>query len=222
MANFNTIKNICKKLGENNKPTYVVMSIAAVKGICRPTFTMMDKKEKPETKKYTALREGLTEVIAIPVYWGCGEIAAKFGKYVVSKGMDKKLAEFEAKGEKYTPEVKEAMKNASIKKGQTGLMFIGVCTAALFVIPAVCSAVIKPIMNAIGLKAPDDNKKTKSGDKKLDITEGVKQEQSVNVAQAVQKVQAPQPLQQPVKPIEKPQMQTLFNGSASGMKVGGL
>ena len=57
---------------------------------------------------------------------------------------------------------------------------------------------------------------------KLYITEGVKQEQPVNVAQAVQKVQAPQALQQPVKTIEKPQMQTLFNGSASGMKVGGL
>ena len=35
MANFQSIKNICKKLGENNKPTYVVMSIAAVKGISR-------------------------------------------------------------------------------------------------------------------------------------------------------------------------------------------
>ena len=221
MANFNTIKNICKKLGENNKPTYVVMSIAAVKGICRPTFTMMDKKEKPETKKYTALREGLTEVIAIPVYWACGEMAAKFGKYVVSKGMDKKLAELEAKGEKYTPEVKEAMKNASIKKGQTGLMFIGVCTAALFVIPAVCSLVIKPIMNAIGLKAPDDGKKHNTNDKKLDITEGIKPEQNVNTVQAPQ-VQVPQPTKQPVKQIEKPQMQTLFNGTASGMKVGGL
>lgn len=219
MANFNTIKNICKKLGENNKPTYVVMSIAAVKGICRPTFTMMDKKEKPETKKYTALREGLTEVIAIPVYWGCGEMAAKFGKYVVSKGMDKKLAALEAKGEKYTPEVKESMKKAAIKKGQTGLMFIGVCTAALFVIPAVCSLVIKPIMNAIGLKAPDDNKKAQSNNKKLDITEGQNIEQPVK---QVQTVQAPQALPQPIKPIEKPQMQTLFNGSASGMKVGGL
>ena len=71
----NIIKNTCKKLGENNKPTYVVMAIATVKGICRPTFTMMDKTEKPETKKYTALREGLTEVIAIPAYWACGEAA---------------------------------------------------------------------------------------------------------------------------------------------------
>ena len=131
------------------------------------------------------------------------------------------LAELEAKGEKYTPEVKEAMKNASIKKGQTGLMFIGVCTAALFVIPAVCSLVIKPIMNAIGLKAPDDGKKHNTNDKKLDITEGLKPEQKVNSVQVPQ-VQTPQPTKQPVKQIEKPQMQTLFNGTASGMKVGGL
>ena len=50
---------------------------------------------------------------------------------------------------------------AAIKKGKTGLMFIGVCTAALFIIPAVCSAIIKPVMDAMGMKAPDQkNKKT--------------------------------------------------------------
>ena len=106
------IKNICKTLGENNKPTYVVMAIATVKGICRPLFTMMDKKEDPETKKYTALREGLTEVIAIPAYWSCGELASKLSKTITK---DKTL----------------------VKRAETNLMFIGVCTAALFVIPAV-------------------------------------------------------------------------------------
>lgn len=211
MANFQSIKNICKKLGENNKPTYVVMSIAAVKGICRPTFTMMDKTEKPETKKYTALREGLTEAIAIPVYWACGEIAGKLGKYVVSKDMDKKIAALEKEGKTYTQEAKDEMKTAAIKKGKTGLMFIGVCTAALFIIPAVCSAVIKPVMDAIGLKAPHDNKKTK----KLDIKEGGQE----NI---------PQPPQisnniQPVKPIEKPQMSDFYTShKIGGMKVGGV
>ena len=47
MSLAETLKRTCKKLGENNKPTYVVMAIAAVKGICRPTFTMMDKTEIP-------------------------------------------------------------------------------------------------------------------------------------------------------------------------------
>ena len=44
------LKSLCKNLGENCKPTYVVMAIATVKGICRPTFTMMDKHEDYETK----------------------------------------------------------------------------------------------------------------------------------------------------------------------------
>ena len=35
-----------------------------------------------ETKKYTAIREGLTEVVAIPTYIGCGALAAKLAKKV--------------------------------------------------------------------------------------------------------------------------------------------
>lgn len=127
------IKNICETLGKNNKSTYVVMAIAAVKGICRPLFTMMDKKEDPETKKYTALREGLTELIAIPTYWSCGELASKFSK-VITK--DKTL----------------------VKRAETNLMFIGVCTAAIFVIPALCSAIIKPVMDKMGLNKPEKKK----------------------------------------------------------------
>lgn len=210
MANFQTLKNICKTLGENNKPTYVVMAIATVKGICRPTFTMMDKKEKPETKKYTALREGLTEAIAIPVYWACGELAAKFGKYVVSKDMDNKIAKLEQQGKSYTQEAKDEMKSAAIKKGKTGLMFIGVCTAALFIIPAVCSVIIKPIMNAMGMQAPQGDKKTEP--QKLDIKEGVKE----NIPQTPK-------INQPIKQIERPQMANLYSSAkTSGMKVGGV
>lgn len=103
------------------------------------------------------------------------------------------------------------MKTAAIKKGEKGLMFIGVCTAALFIIPAVCSAIIKPVMDAMGMKAPHDNKKG-AKPKKLDIKEGVKE----NIPQAPQ-------ISQPVKPIERPQMANLYTASnASGMKVGGV
>ena len=33
------------KFGKSNSPTLVAMSIATAKGIFRPAFTMMDKKE---------------------------------------------------------------------------------------------------------------------------------------------------------------------------------
>ena len=115
------LENFCIKLGKNNKATYPVMAIAFVKGICRPAFTMMDKTEKPETKKYTALREGLTELIAIPTYLVCGEASAWLAKKLI----------------KNPTEAAKASKN---------LMFLGVCGAALFAIPALCSVAINPIV----------------------------------------------------------------------------
>ena len=77
---------------DKNKATYAVVAIATVKGICRPLFTMMDKDEDPETKKYAAIREGLTEAVAIPVYLASGKLMEKFAdKLAVPKNfMDKK------------------------------------------------------------------------------------------------------------------------------------
>ncbi len=168
MAFVNKLEKLCTALGKNNKPTYVVMAIATVKGICRPMFTMMDKTENPETKKYTAIREGLTEIIAIPVYWACGEMAGKLsGVFAKPKNfMNKDLyAKYKSgdQGSKVKSAYKQAVELAdnNLPKLQKNLMFIGVCTAALVVIPALCSVAIKPLMNVI---QKDNNDK-----KKLDI-----------------------------------------------------
>lgn len=171
-------KNICKNLGENNKPTYVVMAIAAVKGICRPAFTMMDKKEEPKTKKYTAIREGLTELIAIPVYWACGELSAK----VATKFLPKELQ----------------------KQGAKNCMFIGVCAAALVVIPGLCSAAIKPIMDKFY-----HNEQGKLA-KKLDITSEC---EKVHVKPAVN-------MNSPI--TKHPDFSTFSSRRDYGMKVGGV
>ena len=131
MSIVNFIKNICKKLGENNKPIYAVMAIAVAKGIARPTLTMLDKTEDPETKRYTALREGLTEVVAIPTYYCCGEAAAAIGGKL-----------------NLSPE------NQALAKHN--FMFLGVCAAALFVIPALASLTIKPFMKKIQSKKNEE------------------------------------------------------------------
>ena len=170
------LKNLCIKLGENNKPIYAVMAIAVAKGIFRPTFTMMDKHEDPETKKYAALRELLTEVVAIPTYWVSGELA--------SKGADMlNLA----------PE-KKAM-------AKTNFMFLGVCTAALLVIPAVTSLIIKPVMNTI------QNKKEKA-----------------KPTEQLQKVEIAKPAE--ITTFKGRKLQSPYNltygNKISGMKVGGL
>ena len=179
----NAFKKMCESLGRSNKPTYAVMAIATVKGIARPTFTMMDKSEDPETKKYTAIREGLTEVVAIPTYWGCGELTSKLANKM-----------------NLAPE--------KLAAAQHNLMFLGVCTAALLVIPAVTSLIIKPLMNY--LKKRNDEKSIT--DKKLEINEPLI-EKPYN---PTFKSKLPTSIQQPLKNIYYSPTQI------SNLKVGGL
>jgi len=175
MAKEHLLKQLCISLGKNNKPTYAVMAIAAVKGICRPAFTMMDKTEDPETKKYTALREGLTEVIAIPTYYVLGEAAPK-----LAAKMPKELQTM-------------AKKN---------LMFLGVCIAAVFAIPALCSIAIKPLTD----KIQNNHKKPKS----LDVN-------------TLSLMSAPQ-VTSTGNPVIKPAKLSTFSSAKimTGMKVGGV
>lgn len=141
MSIGSAVKNICRSIGRDNNPAYAVVAIATAKGIFRPLFTMTDKKEPPETKKYTALREGLTEVIAIPTYLACGWLAGKGSNLI----KDPILA----------------------KRAKHNLRFAGVCTAALIVIPGLCSLLVKPFTDKIFHKEKKaDNDKTA----KLDVT----------------------------------------------------
>lgn len=188
------IKNICYKLGNNNKSIYPVVAVATANGIFRPTFTMLKKGEDPDSKKYAALREGITEVIAVPTYWACGELAAKCGKHIVSKAKDIEFAKMEAKGKCLSEGTKLEIKSAAIKKGQAGLMLIGVCMAAGGIIPALCSVFVTPIMNKIK-KSP--NKTTEQ-------------------AATVQKLYTITP---PQKQIQRPIFKNIYQ---SGMKVGGI
>ena len=176
-AIIDKFKKISHNLGINNKPTYVVMAIAAVKGICRPTFTMMDKKEEPKTKKYTAIREGLTELIAIPVYWGLGEASAKIANKVLPEELK--------------------------KQGAKNCMFLGVCVAALLVIPGLCSAAIKPIMD----KFYNNEKGTLA--KHRDIKSDAPEIPVKNIYESM-----------PV--VNRPSLHTFSNSSQYGMKVGGV
>ena len=61
-------KKILISVGKNNKPTYTVMTIAAANGIFKPISSLTDKKEKPEARKYAALREFATECVAVPTF----------------------------------------------------------------------------------------------------------------------------------------------------------
>jgi len=133
MAIIQNVKKMLESLGRNNKPIYAVVAIATANGIFKPLTSLTDKKEAPETKKYAALREFLTEVVAIPTYIACAKIA-EYGAQRAYKNNPQKL---------------------NIAK--TNLGFLGVCTAAVFVIPAVCSLIVKPFTDMIYKKgkSPD-------------------------------------------------------------------
>lgn len=192
MSNF--IKNLCSKLGNNNKPLYPILAISCANGIFRPTFTMMKKGENPESKKYAALREGITEVVAMPTYFVTGILGAKLGEKIAVKAHEADIAKRIKAGEVISETVKQELKASAIKKGQAGLGLIAICFAAGVVIPALCSVVVTPVMKRIG-KKPEQ--------KTLDIKENA--------------VTAPKVVHQ-TTPIVRP----TFNSWNSGMKVGGV
>lgn len=119
------LKNTFKYFGESKHgPTLIACSIAVFKGIFRPLFTLMDKKSDPETKKYAAAREFLTEVAALPLYAATPWLA---GKLV----------------EKFLDAPNDLVKN----RMKINAKFLGIAAATL-IIPAVCNAIQPPIMAA--------------------------------------------------------------------------
>lgn len=142
----NFIKEPLKKtfdfFGENpNGAIYVAVAIALFKGIFRPYFTMRDKKSDPETKKYTAIREALTELIAIPVYVAVPLLG---NKLIVDRTY------------KDAPKVAKKAAEANVK-------FLGVLLSTA-IIPAVCNVIQPKIMGYLKKKSD-----TKDEQKELDI-----------------------------------------------------
>ncbi|MCI1273256.1 MAG: hypothetical protein LKG27_02340 [Clostridiaceae bacterium] len=116
-------EKIFSTMGTSTKCGIVVMSaIALFKGILRPIFALQDKKSDPQTRKYTAMREGLTEVAALPLYAtlpiGAGWLAGKIFKN------------------------HKAVHNIKLN---TSFAVLGLATMA---VPVICNKIQAPIMNA--------------------------------------------------------------------------
>lgn len=142
------LRKACNSLGRNNDPVIAVLGIAVFKGIFRPLFTMMDKDEKPERKKYAAFREGLTEAIAFCSYLGTSFIAKAIAKPLCNKAKRPDL----------------------LHKAEKSLSFIAVCTSAALIIPSICNVTLKPIMEA-AQKLQKHNKNVGNDTQKLNIKE---------------------------------------------------
>ena len=118
-------KSLCLRLGKSNNAVYGALTIAASKGILRPTFTMMDKKQEKKSRTYTAFREGLTGAVA-------------FISYLITNAGVNKLA------------AKIAQKTNNLNKlpqMKATLSLISVSLTALFVIPGICNYATKPLLD---------------------------------------------------------------------------
>ena len=194
MTLINFIKKICSNLGNKSKPLYPILAVSCANGIFRPTFTMMKKGEDPESKRYAALREGITELVAMPTYFLTGILGEKLGKKIAVKALDINIAKKVQEGKVISEAVKRDMKASAIQKGQAGLGLIAICIAAGLVIPALCSVVVTPVMKRIS-KKPEQ--------KSLDIKENAP---------------TPPAAIRMTAPITRP----AFSNWNSGMKVGGV
>lgn len=120
-------KKLCISLGKNNKALYGALTIAFSKGILRPTFTMMDKKQDRESRKYTAFREGLTGAVAFVTYLMTDKVVENLTKHIAQK----------------TNHMKD------LNKMKSTISLINVSLTALFVIPTICNLTTKPLMNVL-------------------------------------------------------------------------
>lgn len=146
MSFSSSINKICTFLGESNSPLIATVTISAFKGVLRPTFTMMDKKSDPDTKKYVATRECLTELVALGTYVVSNSLMSTLTKPLCSKtGITKK---------------------EDIAKVKTGLSVLSIWACAGLVIPMICNAILPPTMKLLFKKD-----KTQKDEKTLDIKE---------------------------------------------------
>ena len=126
------VENLFSKMGTSaNLGIGVMCAIAGFKGIFRPMFTMMDKKSDPETKKYTAMREFLTEVSALPLYAVVPIACSKVSKLIFKNH--------------------KSVENIA---ANTKFVALGVAT---FMVPVICNKIQPPIMAAY--KKRDEAKK---------------------------------------------------------------
>lgn len=150
---LNGLKGLCVSLGRHNDALYAVLAIAVFKGIFRPTFTMMDKKENPETKRYAAFREGLTEAVAF-----CSYLATSKGLKKIAKPICEHIKK---------PELQGPLEHS--------ISFLAVCLSAGIVIPVVCNLALKPVMDMYKNFQKKRNcgleKSEKAENKTLDIKE---------------------------------------------------
>ena len=149
------IQKICNKLGENNKPIYTVLCIACGKGTVRPILSITDKKEKPDARKYAALRELMTEFIGVPTTICAGLAAESLTGLIAKKG------------------------STAFKHTKSVLSFAGICVAAGYLVPKFCNIFMPPVMRKL-MPNYDPNAKSDDNNTKVQVSPEISPKTQIN------------------------------------------
>ena len=129
----NKIAPSIKKLGSSPDPFFTIAVLCIFNATVRPLITLSDKNQPKERKYYAALREFVTELVALPT-------CAFFARYLGGK-----LAGHFAKA----PNTVSAVKN---------VFSMGGLLVANFTIPILSNIILEPIMKDVKKKIKADNK----------------------------------------------------------------
>lgn len=183
-----TVKSVISNTLSNKKFAYAskgimmaVVGTTVLKAVGRPVFIMADKKSDPETKKYTAVKEllyqllclGLTFAMVLPaqrlvfknskkIMEGVKELE-KIKTYSDFKEVNKDINEFTPKAKELLSTDKkgldgEAKEKFNLVRGADELAsFVSSIVGLTIVAPLISHELLHPIMHAIGMNKKDNN-----------------------------------------------------------------
>lgn len=173
----NTLAN--KKFNYATKGMFAaVVGMTALKAVGRPAFIMADKNSDPETKKYTAAKEALYQILCLVLTFGMVIPGQNLGFNMAKKHLGKfaeKIKDLKT-FEVVTKDLDELTKDAVKVLGQSKLddseklilkkvkgggdlgSFVGSILGLTIIAPLIGHEMLHPIMKAIGM----DKKESKN------------------------------------------------------------
>lgn len=132
------------KVAEGATATVLIMT--GIKAVARPAFIYADKKSDAETKKYTAVKEFLYQLLCLGITFAVLPLFKKGGT---------KLAENVIKKNNTT---NEALKKTILKGGNETGALVGSILGLTILAPLLSHGILHPIMKAIGMEKKESKK----------------------------------------------------------------